>query len=404
MRRWKFECWNEPNLSKNIFGSFWSGTKEQYFALYNATAVALKRADSHLQVGGPASSGGGWLADFLTFVRGHSDSHSDSSASPSPRPVPLDFISTHHYPGTTGAGLEQLEECLKNDQALVQSLGFDPHTMQLSEYNSGLYERILPFHNHDTSYAGAFVATLLPRLSTNAVVEKQQIMSYWSFSDVFEEIYFDHQPFHDGFGLITIHGIPKPAFRAFELLHLLPEGENVTLSQVAAESNTIHVMGTSDDQNLVSVLLTNFQNHNASMSIQPTQASWNVTVALLLDGHADVEQEEQQPKEKKTKVTRRSFPSKATLYRVDADHANGHSAWVAMGKPMSLTSAQLESLMHASELEKEEVEVRVGSDDEVDEERTKGGWMTLTKNFSETILLCEVVMVPQSVAFLQIQL
>ena len=307
-----------------------------------------------------------------------------------------------------------MKECLKNDQALVQSLGFDPHTMQLSEYNSGLYERLLPFHNHDTSYAGAFVATLLPRLSTEAIVEKQQIMSYWSFSDVFEEIYFDHEPFHDGFGLITINGIPKPAFRAFELLHMLPEGENVTLSQVATESNnesnnnnnnntTIHVMGTSDDQNLVSVLLTNFQNHNASMSIQPTQASWNVTVALLLDGDADVEQEEQQQKEKKTKLTRRSFPSKATLYRVDADHANGHSAWVAMGKPMSLTSVQLESLMHASELEKEEVEVRVGSDNEVDEERMKGGRM-MTENFSETILLCEVVMVPQSVAFLQIQL
>ena len=102
VRRWKFECWNEPNLPKNIFGSFWSGTKEQYFALYNATAVALKHADSHLQVGGPATSGGGWLADFLTFVHGHSDSDKDSvsSASPVPHAVPLDFISTHHYPGT----------------------------------------------------------------------------------------------------------------------------------------------------------------------------------------------------------------------------------------------------------------------------------------------------------------
>ena len=40
--------------------------------------------------------------------------------------------------------------------------------------------------------------------------------SYWTFSDIFEENYFASLPFHGGFGLLNIHGIPKPAYRAFQ--------------------------------------------------------------------------------------------------------------------------------------------------------------------------------------------
>ena len=46
-------------------------------------------------------------------------------------------------------------------------------------------------------------------------------MSYWTFSDVFEEQGPVKQPFYGGYGLIAAGGIPKPAFNAFELLHQL---------------------------------------------------------------------------------------------------------------------------------------------------------------------------------------
>ena len=45
--------------------------------------------------------------------------------------------------------------------------------------------------------------------------------SYWTFSDIFEENYFPSVPFHGGFGLLNMHGIAKPAYRAFEMLHRL---------------------------------------------------------------------------------------------------------------------------------------------------------------------------------------
>ena len=45
--------------------------------------------------------------------------------------------------------------------------------------------------------------------------------SFWTFSDIFEENYFPSVPFHGGFGLLTLHGVAKPTYRAFELLHKL---------------------------------------------------------------------------------------------------------------------------------------------------------------------------------------
>ena len=47
------------------------------------------------------------------------------------------------------------------------------------------------------------------------------ILSYWTFSDVFEEQGVVKQPFYGGYGLIAEGGLPKPSFNAFKLLHRL---------------------------------------------------------------------------------------------------------------------------------------------------------------------------------------
>jgi xylan 1,4-beta-xylosidase len=78
VRSWWFEVWNEPNLS-----AFWSGTFEEYFQLYQASARALRRVDPLLRVGGPASAEGGWLEPFLSGPA---------------KTEPADFVSTHVYP------------------------------------------------------------------------------------------------------------------------------------------------------------------------------------------------------------------------------------------------------------------------------------------------------------------
>ncbi len=77
--QWFFEVWNEPNLA-----GFWTGTRDDYFALYRATALAIKRVDPTLRVGGPVTAAGAWIDAFLEFCR--------------TQDVAVDFVSTHFYP------------------------------------------------------------------------------------------------------------------------------------------------------------------------------------------------------------------------------------------------------------------------------------------------------------------
>src|SRR5206468_5292748 len=61
VKNWPFEVWNEPNL-----GTFWTGTKQQYFEMYKASAVAMKSLDRRIQVGGPSTASAELLTDFAT--------------------------------------------------------------------------------------------------------------------------------------------------------------------------------------------------------------------------------------------------------------------------------------------------------------------------------------------------
>jgi len=78
MSRWAFEVWNEPNLDV-----FWSGTREEYFRLYDVSARAVKSVDPGLRVGGPSSAAASWVWELLA--------HLENSG------APLDFLSSHVY-------------------------------------------------------------------------------------------------------------------------------------------------------------------------------------------------------------------------------------------------------------------------------------------------------------------
>ena len=68
----------------------------------------------------------------------------------------------------------------------------------------------------DSIYMGPWMADTIRQC--DGLVDE---MSYWSFSDVFEEQGVVKKPFYGGYGLIAAGGIPKPAFAAFAVLHQL---------------------------------------------------------------------------------------------------------------------------------------------------------------------------------------
>ena len=301
VRQWFFEVWNEPNLD-----AFGSGKQDEYFMLYRYTAGAIKSVDSALKVGGPATAANAWIDDFIAFCRKNQ--------------LPADFISTHHYPtdafGQPGDDTEtrlskSRRSVLRDETREVRRKAGD-RPVYYTEWCTSSNSRD-PMH--DEPYAAAFVIKTI--LEANGLV---QGYSYWTFSDIFEENYFPSVPFQGGFGLLNIHGIAKPVYRAFELLHalgteMLPvEGIHPTVDAwvVRAERSA-------------TVLLTNYA--------LPRHPIATETIHIEL-GNA-------QP------------PTQATIRRIDQDHANAKRRWQEMGSPEYLNAEVLAELNAVSRCEAE---------------------------------------------------
>lgn len=208
VRNWFFEVWNEPNLS-----GFWTGGQKGYFQIYATTSRALKSVDSKLRVGGPATAGMGWIPELLAFCNSQR--------------VPIDFIASHSYAATQGfldehgrgggTVLVTSPETLiaeftraRND---IKKSAFPNLPLFITEWGPSYSPRD-PIH--DSYVCSPFILEKLRQCE--GVVDG---MSYWAFSDQFEEPGPPNQPFHGGFGLLNVDGLRKPAFFAYHFLSQL---------------------------------------------------------------------------------------------------------------------------------------------------------------------------------------
>lgn len=208
---WYFEVWNEPNLS-----SFFAGTQEEYFKLYEVSVDAIKSVCGRYRVGGPSTSGADFregLGYLQAFLR-----HCEE------RNLPVDFLSAHPYPtcwaldgdGAKHMGYISKEVCLQFlDQVhdIVKKSAYPDAEIHLTEWNSSPSPRDLI---HDTPFMAPF---LLYNLTQN--FGKVNSLAFWTFTDVFEENGPGMLPFHGGFGLINVDNIKKPAYWAYWLLNKL---------------------------------------------------------------------------------------------------------------------------------------------------------------------------------------
>ena len=313
---WRFEVWNEPNLKglrlgSEYIGQFWTGTQADYFELYRHTATAVKAVNESFSVGGPASSGGVWLAEIVSFCKKEG--------------LPLDFLSTHGYPtevnhGRDPDGMLTLAKAAA-ERVPVQFKG----DLIVSEFNSGLFQDPF-FHNHDSSFAAAFLASQMPQIASGVARISQ--LSYWTFSDIFEEVSFRNSSFHNGYGVQTVHGIPKPAYRSLQLLRRLSNA-SIPISQPVDDCNTtkcsLAISATVRDggeNTQYQILISNF----GGRRLLPNAVEVNLTFIGLRD------------------------ESKITVTRIDEENANAYTRWQKMGKPESLSQTQKQELISASEL------------------------------------------------------
>lgn len=208
VRSWYFEVWNEPNLA-----GFWEkADKPAYFELYDVTARTLKTVDPRLRVGGPSTAGAAWVPDFLDHV-------AKSGA-------PVDFVTTHTY-GVDGGFLDEQGKSDTKLAASPDAIIGDVRKVRAEIAASPFPKLPLYFTEWSTSYTprdpvhDSYVSAPYILSKLKAVQGSVQGMSYWTYSDLFEESGPPTAPFQGGFGLMNPQGIRKPAWFAYKYLNAL---------------------------------------------------------------------------------------------------------------------------------------------------------------------------------------
>jgi xylan 1,4-beta-xylosidase len=296
--QWYFEVWNEPNID------FWAGNPKEatYYELYDRAARAIKRVSPRLRVGGPATAQAAWVDRFLAHCK--------------EKNIPVDFASTHVYGNDKAEDVFGTHEQISRNQMVCRAVkkvhdqiaaSPYPHAPLIwSEFNASYMNEPAVT---DTAFMGPWMADTISQCDGLT-----QMMSYWTFSDVFEEQGVVKTPFYGGFGLLAERGIPKAAFNDFALLHQLGDAR--------LEVNSESALVTRRSDGSLAIAVWNL--------FLPEEAGSPKTVTLHFKGLSGA-------------------PS-ARITIVDKDHGSPLPAWDKMGHPAFPTLAQIRELRQAAAL------------------------------------------------------
>ncbi len=309
VRTWFFEVWNEPNLD-----GFWEKADQKaYFDLYDVTAKTIKAIDPTLRVGGPATAGAAWVPEFLA--------HTQKSG------AAVDFIATHTY-GVDGGFLDENGQ---GDQKLSPSPdGIVGDVRKVRKEIEASYLPKLPLYFtewstsynprdlvHDSYISAAYILSKLK--ATEGIA---QGMSYWTYTDLFEEPGPPTAPFEGGFGLMNPQGIRKPAWFAYKYMNELGDQQVQTTDKQSWVTK---------DANGVQVLAWDFQTPDMGKktnrpffgAVQPTKNATPLTLSLkgMKPGTYNVQ-----------------------VYRTGFKANDAYTAYIEMGKPKTLAADQLAKL------------------------------------------------------------
>ncbi|HEY8956286.1 GH39 family glycosyl hydrolase [Chitinophaga sp.] len=310
VKTWYFEVWNEPNLN-----GFWAGSQSDYFKLYTYSAKAIKSVNPSYRVGGPGTAGAAWEPEMIAYCDKNN--------------VPIDFISTHAYGvkqgyldefGNSGTVLDKNPMSVSGDvlQSRKEIAGSAMPQLELhyTEWSAS-YTPADPIH--DSYHEAAYVLQKLKQVGNAA-----NSMSYWVFTDIFEEPGPRFTPFHGGFGMLNTQGINKPVFYAYQFLNRLGNTELVntdTTSWVCRDSG-----------GNIQALVWDFTNthpgdsvHNQQYYIRDlpskSKGKLKINIANVPQGTYALE-----------------------IYKVGYRSNDAYSTYLSMGKPAQLNRQQVEQI------------------------------------------------------------
>jgi xylan 1,4-beta-xylosidase len=232
-----------------------------------------------------------------SFLKYTSDNH-----------VPVDFVSSHGYADDTVENLFGTNEEIPEDDRVCRAIAKVRKQIEASAMpHLRLFwtEWNVPgkMEVRDTIYVGPALANTIRECDGTV-----DMMSFWTFSDVFEEGGPVPEPFVGMFGLRARGGINKPSYYSYGLLHQLGTERLPNPSKSA-------IVTKAKDGSIVIVV-------------------WN----LVDPGEKGI------TRDIKFSFTGLTQSAHATVQRVDSDHGNVLKEYAAMGSPHDPTMSQIGQL------------------------------------------------------------
>lgn len=326
--RWYFQTWNEANLPQY----YWGGTREEFFRLHDAAIRAVRRALPEARVGGPDNAGAG--DDFLSAFIAHVASSR----------TPTDFLAFH---------AKGRPEFVTDDQGGHVRMGISTH-LKAAEHefaaiaaNPAFRSKPIIIGESDPegcaacrgpAYAyrsgtmySSYTAASFARL--RALADRRNLNLEGILTWAFE---FEDQPYFAGFRQLTSAGIDLPVMNVFKMF---------------AKMDGHYVQSTSDRQIALDEILQDGVRGAPDVGSMAT-IDGNRLAIMIWHYHDD----DLAGPDAAISLTLRNLPrglgGATTLkhYRIDRDHSNSYSAWLAMGSPIAPTGEQREALLDAARL------------------------------------------------------
>jgi xylan 1,4-beta-xylosidase len=309
VKGWYFEVWNEPNLD-----AFWKGAdKQEYFKLWNATYNAIKSVDKSFRIGGPSAARGEWIREFIEYGRANA--------------CEPDYIITHVYnndspfsalsPFDGPQGNKEndsphfLSGVVKGVRKMMDEMNYKGE-VHFNEWGRSWY----PSDNvRETANEAAFIVKSMAETSQLA-----DYFAYWCISDIYDQLGYASEAFAGTYGMLNMHGLKKPSYKAHEMLTALGN-KQLTIKSAGADE-MINGIATRSDKG--------YQFLYYAMDKNYTSDSIARTVTFTLD-----------------------LPAKAKnikIYKLGSKDNNVIAAWKAMGSPAYLKPEQLNTLKHYNQL------------------------------------------------------
>ncbi|MCU1527093.1 MAG: glycoside hydrolase family 39 [Frondihabitans sp.] len=339
---WLWELWNEPDIF------YWRGTHEEFCALYEVTAAAVRRVLPDAKVGGPTVTGGPrgvtFLRDFLAFVV--------------ERELPIDFVSFHtkgsHFTpwrtyGPLGSEAPEKQspsttKMLYEMRSLLRVMAEFPTIAALPAIvdecdagvpaHWGIYDNS-NFAFQNTEYYPVFQVNLMKKILD---LNEQEVASVnrattWSF-------YFEGERYFEGTrAFLTAGGVEKPFLNAYRVLGQLGDRRLPAVSNAAwhvdelddaivegLAREEVDALAARDDAGRLTVLV--YRHADDQYSTDDSEAPVTVAWCGLAAGSYRVEH-----------------------FRIDDTHSNAHTVWRDLGSPQDPTPEQLDAIRSRQGLE-----------------------------------------------------